>query len=727
MNIITRLLITQLVISYAILGHAQGEAVDPLDNIEISILTCGPGDDIYSLFGHTALRVNDKNRNRDAVYNWGTFDYGEPTIEGRLKFTKNFLKGKLPYALSAYPFERFKKEYDYYQRSVDEQVLQLSSSEKKAIFDKLLINMQPQNRTYAYDFYFDNCVTRPRDIIEEATEGFSYPTLNDETTTFRGLLHENLKNHPWTQFGMDIVLGTQSEAKATAKHQMFLPDYYKRYIDESTTSSGPIVSQRNNILDFKNTSSSSWWTPLRLFIILLVVELIGFFLFYISGDRGFLYWFDGLWFIGLSICTLTFLFLWTSTAHTVCYNNWNLLWASPWVLLYFFKNKMVSDIGLYLTLLTSVIVLAGWSFIPQQYNLAIIPIVLVSTIKCIRLLRVSKWMDQIIRPVGVAVVFLCLSVQLSGQKIDGITMVAPPQEFKTDPMEDIQDVHADWVALVPFGFSRSGQARVSYGSKSQWWGERKEGIEASVKLAKGKDLKVMLKPQVWIPGAWVGEVDFDTEEDWKIWEDSYRSYIMSFIDIAIEYNVDLFCVGTEYRVAVKKREAFWRSLIKDIKKVYSGKLTYSSNWDSYDKVPIWDALDFVGISAYFPLTEVETPPTMMLTYRWNKHIKKLRKFSSKNDRKILFTEYGYLSVDGAAGKTWELEKEVRSLAINEQAQANGYEALFRSFWKEDFWAGGFLWKWFPDGHGHEGYPERDYTPQNKKAQKVLSEWYGKSE
>lgn len=716
-----------LIISYQSIGVAQEEEPDPLDAIEISILTCGPGDDIYSLFGHTALRVNDKARNRDGVYNWGTFNYGDPDLKGRIKFIKDFLKGKLPYALSAGPFERFIQDYDHYERSVDEQVLQLSSEEKKAIFDKLLINMQPQNRTYSYDFYFDNCVTRPRDIIEEATDGFSYPTLNDESTTFRGLLHENLQNHPWTQFGMDIVLGTQSEAKATAKEQMFLPDYYKRYIDQSTISSGKIVSSSRNILDFENTASSSWWTPLRLSVILLIVEMIGFFLFYISGDRGFLYWFDGLWFLLLSVCALTFLFLWTSTAHTVCYNNWNLLWAGPWVLLYFFKNKNVSKIGFYITLIASAMALIGWSAIPQQYNLAIIPIALISVIKCLRLLGVTKWMNKIISPISTAIFIFCLSVQLNGQKIDGITMVAPPQQFKTNPMEDIQAVHADWIALVPFGFSRKGQPEVSFGSKSQWWGERLEGIETSVKLAKEKGLKVMLKPQVWIPQGWVGDVDLKNEEEWKVWEDSYRNYIMSFMDIAIKYKVDLICIGTEYRIAVKKREAFWRTLIKDLRKIYDGKLTYSSNWDAYEKVPFWDDLDFIGISAYFPLSDIETPPTLMLTYRWNKHIKKLKKFSGKHNRKILFTEYGYLSVDGAAGKTWKLEKQVRSLAINEQAQANGYEALFKSFWKEDFWAGGFLWKWFPEGNGHEGYPERDYTPQNKKAQEVLSEWYSKSE
>ncbi len=706
---------------------AQEKQIDGLSGLDISILTCGPGSDIYSLFGHTAVRINDKVRNRDVVYNWGMFNYGEPTFKGRMKFTTNFLKGKLPYALGAYPFERFKKEYQEYGRSVDEQVLQLTSKEKKEFLDKLLINMQRENRVYAYDFYFDNCVTRPRDIIELSTDQFSFPTLNDETTTFRGLLHEHLGHHPWTHFGMDIVLGTQSEAIATAKEQMFLPGYYKDYLDKSTTASGDIVTKRQNIIAQTSIATSSWWTPLKVFSILLLIELIGFFLFYISGDRGFLYWYDGLWFIGLSICAVTFIFLWLGTAHTVCYNNWNLLWAGPWVLLYFFKNRTTFKIGLYMTMTTSLLLLLGWTIIPQQYNMAIIPITLISIAKSLRLLGCANWIDKVTRPASAVALMLCLTYHLSAQKIDGITMVAPPQQFQSDPMEAIHQVNANWVAFVPFGFSDQKKPEVRFGYANQWWGESKEGIETSIKLAKAKGLKVMLKPQVWIYGGWVGDVDFKSDQDWKIWEESYRKYIMSFVEIAIEYDVDLFCIGTEYRKAVKKREEFWRTLIKDIRKDYKGKLTYSSNWDAYEKVPLWDALDYIGISAYFPLSDLETPPTLMLSYRWNKHIKNLKKFSDKFDKQILFTEYGYLSVDGAAGKTWELEKRVKSLDINERAQANGYEALFKSFWKEDFWAGGFLWKWFPEGNGHEGYPERDYTPQNKEAERILSEWYGKSE
>ena len=253
--------------------------------------------------------------------------------------------------------------------------------------------------------------------------------------------------------------------------------------------------------------------------------------------------------------------------------------------------------------------------------------------------------------------------------------------------------------------------------------ESEAGIETSINLARKHDLKVMIKPQVWVPSGWVGEMDFENEEDWKIWEASYRDYIMSYVDIAVRKNLEMICIGTEYRIAAVKREAYWRTLIADIRSKYDGLLTYSANWDSYDKVPFWDALDFVGISAYFPLSDMDTPMVMLLDYKWNKYVKKLEKYSKQQGKKILFTEYGYLSVDGAGGKTWELEKGVKSRDINNQAQANCYEALLQEFADEEFWAGGFLWKWFPEGQGHEGYPERDYTPQDKPAEEILAKWH----
>lgn len=311
------------------------------------------------------------------------------------------------------------------------------------------------------------------------------------------------------------------------------------------------------------------------------------------------------------------------------------------------------------------------------------------------------------------------------EKIKGITMVAPPKEFTSNPIPNIMEVNASWIAVVPFGFTRKGESSVSHSSPWQWWGETAEGIKASTKLAHDQGLKVMLKPQVYIPGGWVGDMDFKTQDEWEAWESEYRDYILHFVKIANESNIEMLCIGTEFKIAVKKREKFWRKLIEEVRSIYGGKLVYSANWDSYNDLPFWDILDYVGISAYFPLTDTKTPSQKELLKKWRPIIKKLKKFSNKKKKKIMFTEYGYLSVDGCAYKGWELEKNINHLSINEQAQANAIDAILLSFWDQDFWAGGFLWKWFPNGMGHEGYPEKDYTPQGKKSQKTLAKWYNR--
>ncbi len=309
-------------------------------------------------------------------------------------------------------------------------------------------------------------------------------------------------------------------------------------------------------------------------------------------------------------------------------------------------------------------------------------------------------------------------------KVDGLTMVAPPRPFDSDPMLEIAEVHAGWIALVPYGFTGSGKTDVRFGSNQQWWGERAEGVEECIKRAHKAGVKVMIKPQVYMHSDWVGNMDFDTEKEWNAWEESYRKYIITFAKIAAEHNTEMFCIGTEYKLAAQKREIFWRSLIAEVRTLYKGKLTYSSNWDGYQSIPFWDALDYIGLSAYFPLTQDKTPQVDDLVKKWQDTKDELKKMSSREGKPILFTEYGYMSIDKCAWRAWEIEKERSGLPINEQAQANALEALYSVFWEESWWAGGFLWKWFPNGMGHEGYFNKDYTPQGKIAQKTVAEWYG---
>ena len=319
---------------------------------------------------------------------------------------------------------------------------------------------------------------------------------------------------------------------------------------------------------------------------------------------------------------------------------------------------------------------------------------------------------------------MCLSPLLA-QHINGITSVATPKSFEGNPYERLSETNANWTCLVPYGFSREGETDLWFNVARQWWGEKPEGLVKNIELAKEKGFKIFLKPQVYVPGGWPGSIEFKTEKEWVEWENNYKEFINLYLDIAINHNVEMFCVGTEFKISVKKRPHFWKQLIEDMRCRYTGKLVYSSNWDNYDNVSFWEDLDYVGISSYFPLSSAATPTESDLKKEWQSKIKLFRKFYRKAGKQILFTEYGYLSVDGCAGKTWELEKKVHSLPINEQAQANAFQSLYSQLWDEEFWAGGFIWKWFPEGMGHEGYVPRDYTPQDKKAERVIAQWFGK--
>ncbi len=324
----------------------------------------------------------------------------------------------------------------------------------------------------------------------------------------------------------------------------------------------------------------------------------------------------------------------------------------------------------------------------------------------------------------------CLSLSgLSAQgsaSINGLSFVAPPRSFDKNPMLDVVEVNANWISVIPYAYTRLGTPTVVHDVTGyQWWGERPEGIRETIKLAHEHNLRVMIKPQVYVPGSWPAEISFEDEADWEKWERDYEEYLMTYVDIAVDMDIEAICIGTELRESIRKRKHFWIDLIAKIKQRYTGQMTYAANWDDYFEIDFWDQFDYIGVDSYFPLSDETTPNIHNLSLHWHVIMSKLDSFSQKYNRKILFTEYGYLSVDGSAGKHWELEKNIETRNINEQAQSNALEALLNTCSEYSCWAGGFLWKWFPNGQGHEGYLERDYTPQDKLAEYQIKSIYGR--
>ena len=198
---------------------------------------------------------------------------------------------------------------------------------------------------------------------------------------------------------------------------------------------------------------------------------------------------------------------------------------------------------------------------------------------------------------------------------------------------------------------------------------------------------------------------------------------MFWTRLAEQLQVDLFCIGTEIRRSAIDHPAYWRDLIQQIRQVYSGPLTYAPNWDEYEYVNFWDQLDYIGVDAYFSLLPDETPKVCDLKEAWEPIKVNLRNFSKRYNKPILFTEWGYLSLGGCAYQTWELEKNRSSAAVNEQAQANACQALLETFAEEDWWAGGFQWKWYADMASSNRDRSDDYTPQGKRAAQLLKQLY----
>jgi hypothetical protein len=263
------------------------------EKAQISLLTASPGDELYSVFGHSALRVKDQEKNIDLVFNYGTFDFDTPNF-----YTK-FVRGKLLYKLSVATMEQFIPEYNYEGRAIYEQVLNVSQTQKQELFDFLLINRLPENAYYHYDFFYDNCATRIRDLIDEILQpvwpqetdindqslaeiksmlAYEYdyePELNP-TRTFRDMLQPFLVNMPWSAYGIDLALGLPADKVATAWDYMYLPDEMLIAFALAQYPDGqPMVSQHNIILPKTVVlSGANPITPVIVGWLLLILALI---------------------------------------------------------------------------------------------------------------------------------------------------------------------------------------------------------------------------------------------------------------------------------------------------------------------------------------------------------------------------------------------------------------------------------------------------------------------
>ena len=246
-----------------------------------------------------------------------------------------------------------------------------------------------------------------------------------------------------------------------------------------------------------------------------------------------------------------------------------------------------------------------------------------------------------------------------------------------------------------------------------------DDIRHAVRTARRLGMHVFLKPQLDLTGqGWRGEIRFETEDAWQSWFTSYETFIKHYADMAQDEGVSLLCVGVELD-ATRHREVDWRRVIASVRESYHGPLTFAANWGRETDIGWWDALDYAGVDAYFPLADGPGKSVEQLKAAWTRHRDRLRAWQAKIDRPLLFTEIGYRSVDYAAVQPWEYQKRGRVALLE---QANLYQAAMETFWPEPWFYGMYWWQWrtFPPPA-----PKNDdqFTPQGKPAWGLLQEFY----
>jgi len=360
------------------------------EKAEISLLTCSPGNELYSVFGHSAIRVNDPDSELDWVFNYGTFDFDTPN------FYLKFSSGQLNYLLSVNHFSRFVQSYFRDERSIVEQVLNLNAFEKQHLFNALIENAKPENKFYRYDFFFDNCATRIRDMIINHLDGqIQYPDTSRATQSFRDYIHEYVIHSPWISDGLDLLLGVKTDNTASVSEQMFLPDYMMLYFGKAKVNNNgsekALVKETRQILEFDNQATENKGvTPNVLFWGLFLIGLIVFYFEVKYRKKPFILITRILLF--LTGCTgILFFYLWFLSLHSVTGQNFNLLWAMPTSLILAFLpvralSKQFSKGLLMLTLTLLIVNVLILFFIPQYIPRFVLPFSLILIIRLTHLL-----------------------------------------------------------------------------------------------------------------------------------------------------------------------------------------------------------------------------------------------------------------------------------------------------------------------------------------------------
>lgn len=358
----------------------------------ISLLTCGPGDQLVDSFGHTAFRIQDSILGIDVVYNYGTYDFNRPN------FYLNFVKGKMIYSLSRRSFDRFLFAYELEKRWVKEQIFDLTLAEKNELFAFFETNFLPENRDYLYDPLLNNCSSITGDILKQQyREQIVFDGSHlDEQYTFRELVRQKLNINSWSSFGIDLAFGSPVDRKATVQEHMFLPDYAMQQIRNTTKNGKPLLKRERTVLDYSEHTRDNFFpaSPLFWFLLLLIFTAIITYMDNKHGTRS--RWLDFSLFLITGLIGTFLVLLWVATDHTSTPKNFNILWALPLntVIAFFLisKNQLPLWLPKYLWFAIGFlgILFLLWIIKVQIFSPVLIPLLLTLAIRYGYLLKFDK-------------------------------------------------------------------------------------------------------------------------------------------------------------------------------------------------------------------------------------------------------------------------------------------------------------------------------------------------
>jgi len=368
-------------------------------NCKVSLITYSPGSEVYAIFGHSAIRIFDPALNIDYTFSYGTFDFDTP------HFYLKFIYGNLDYFLTVSNFRRTIQYYISENQSINEMVFNFTLTEKQNLYNYLLENYKPENRYYKYDFFFDNCATRIRDMFILSSDDTIFfdeeSYLNNKS--YRELLKPFIKNNPWLDLGINLALGLPADKNAEVWGSMYLPLYLKESFEKSVfhrnDSIIPVLQDErvlfkaNSEIQNEKNILNKIVTPIIILSLILIITLFITFYEYLKQRR--LIWFDQVLFGITGVLGLVIFLLWVATTHKVMNNNLNVLWALPthffivWILK---KEKFKKLISFYfsINILILIVLLLSWKIFPQEFNNELILLIIALLIRSLAIIFIKN-------------------------------------------------------------------------------------------------------------------------------------------------------------------------------------------------------------------------------------------------------------------------------------------------------------------------------------------------